>query len=142
MNWKWADIHIAGMHSGHICRTDVCEHPVLFIPSHMGVTELAGAQPNPWEQSKAGEVGLQGVGCCCSVVLVLVVVVEVARKLEPQLTLGQFSAVIALCAIGPGVSVTAAQARRCCDAPPQKSSAKMPNTADENLTYCPKPSED
>lgn len=79
-------------------------------------------------------MGLEGVGCCWSAV------VEVARKVEPQLKRGHFSPVIALCGIGPGGSVTAVEARRCYDAPSQKSSAGMPNTADENLTYCPKPS--
>lgn len=124
MNSKWADIHIAEMHSRHICWTDVCKHPVLLIPLHMGVTELAGAYPTPENKAE-----LEGVGCCWSVV-----VVEVAGKVEPQLKRGHFSAVIALCCIGPGVSVTAAEAWRCYDAPSQKSLAKMPNTADENLT--------
>lgn len=64
-------------------------------------------------------------------------VVVVAYR-EPQLKRGCFSPVIALSGGSPGGRVTAAEARRCYDAPSQKSSAKKPNTADENLTYCPK----
>lgn len=52
---------------------------------------------------------------------------------EPQLKRGHFSPVIALRGRSPGGSVTAAEARRCYDAPSQKSSAKMPNAADEKF---------
>lgn len=80
-----------------------------------------------------------GVGCCWSVVAAAVLVLEEGCR-EPQLKRGHFSPVIALCGSSPRGSVTAAEARRCYDAPSQKSSAKMPNAADENLTYCPKTS--
>lgn len=106
----------------------------------MGVTELAGAYPtaeNKAREERWGWVG--GVGCCWSAVAVVVVVLEEGCR-EPQLKRGHFSPAIALCGSSPRGSVTAAEARRCYDAPSQKSSAKMPNAADENLTYCPKTS--
>lgn len=60
MNLKWADIHIAGMHSRHICRTDVCKHPALFIPLRMGVTELAGAYPTTENKAREERWGWVG----------------------------------------------------------------------------------
>lgn len=61
---------------------------------------------NHWEQSRGGLVGLEGRGVGSRWSLL----VEVARKVEPQLKRGHFSLVIALCGRGPGGSKTAAEA--------------------------------
>lgn len=127
MNMKWINIHIAEMHSDHICGTDVYVTPCTLYPppphgGHRNARSLLTIQNK--REFAGGRWGMRvGSGVDGG---------------ELELRWGHFSPVIALCGTSPGGTMTAAEGRHIMIYCPRSPWPKMPNTADENLTYCSK----